>query len=190
MIAQLEGIISYVGETFAIVNVQKIGFRVNLCKDTLLRIGDGDAIRLWTYLAVREDALDLYGFAERSELVMFEKLLTLPGIGPKSALGFISAAGEEVLRKAVVSQDAGYLTKVSGIGRKSAEKIVAGLKDKIEKTENEKEAPHLREEADAIEAIKSLGYSAQDAREALRALPQEISGVSNRIKAALKYLGK
>jgi Holliday junction DNA helicase RuvA len=190
MIAQIEGSVSYVGETFVILNVQKVGFRVNLTKDTLLGLAEGDIVLLWTYLAVREDALDLYGFLTQEEHRMFEKLLTLPGVGPKSALGFLSSASVETLHKAVAGQDAQYLTEVSGIGRKSAEKIVAGLKDKMEQMEEAEENPRLREEADAIEAIKSLGYTAHDARQALRGQPKEILGVSNRVKAALKYLGK
>jgi holliday junction DNA helicase RuvA len=190
MIAQIEGSLSHIGETFAIVAVHGIGYRVNMAKDTLLGLSEGDNIFLWTYLAVREDALDLYGFLSQNDHKMFEKLLTLPGVGPKTAMGFLSSASVETLCKAVSSQDAGYLAKMSGIGKKSAEKIIAGLKDKLDKFDSTEKDLQIHDEADAIEAIKSLGYSLQESRDALRALPQDICGVGNRVKAALKYLGK
>lgn len=190
MIASIEGIVATVTETNAIVVVHGVGFRIALTKDALLGLVEGEAIHLRTHLAVREDALDLYGFLAESDLMMFEKLLTLPGIGPKSALSILSAASTETLEKAIVSQDAEYLTKVSGIGRKSAEKIVAGLKDKVTRQIHTDQEPRLKDEADTLEAIKSLGYSLQDARNALHEIPADIVGVSNRVKAALKYLGK
>jgi Holliday junction DNA helicase RuvA len=190
MIAQLEGTITHVEESCIIINVHNIGYRVNLAKNAALDFKIGENLFLWTYLAVRENSLDLYGFTTHEEHKMFEKLLTLPGVGPKTAMGYLSAASVETLHKAISSQDVGYLTKISGIGRKSAEKILTGLKDKMDKFEASENNPRLSEEADVIEAIKSLGYTIQDARNALHALPPEIVGVSNKIKTVLKYLGK
>jgi Holliday junction DNA helicase RuvA len=135
---------------------------------------------------VREDALDLYGFLSEEELSFFEMLISISGIGPKTALNVLSVSSVSALKKAISTSDVSHLVKVSGIGKKIADKIVLELKDKVEGSDEN--GPTLREEVDAIEALKALGYSQKEAREALK----EASGktTSERIKEALKILGK
>jgi len=132
--------------------------------------------------------MSMYGFLERQELELFEMLIGVSGIGPRSALQIMGLAGVETLKKAISSEDTSYLTKVSGIGRKTAEKIVLELKDKMGSAGG---AHHgeLKEESDAVEALKSLGYSQSEAREALKRVGEKIKGTSGRIKEALKILG-
>ncbi|MEK7120459.1 MAG: Holliday junction branch migration protein RuvA, partial [Patescibacteria group bacterium] len=144
---------------------------------------------LWTHLAVRENALDLYGFLNKQDLDFFSLLITISGIGPKSALGILSVASVGVLRKAISSEDTSYLVKVSGIGKKSADKIVLELKDKLGK-EYESDGTTLKEESDVVETLKTLGYKSYEIREALKKMPKDASGTSQRVKEALKILGK
>ena len=123
-----------------------------------------------------------------SELELFEILIGISGIGPKSALGVLAIAPVDTLRKAIASGDTSYLTRVSGIGKKMAEKIVLELKEKLAGKGVTVEAPELKEEADALEALISLGYSQREAREALSSVPQEIISVEKRVREALKKI--
>ena len=111
-----------------------MGYKVNVSPDTLSKLKkSGDTAGLWIHTQVREDAIDLYGFLDRPELEFFEMLLGVPGIGPRSALAVLSVASLETLRRAIGGNDIVYLTKVSGIGRKTAEKIIIELRDKMGK---------------------------------------------------------
>jgi Holliday junction DNA helicase RuvA len=191
MIGYLEGVLVETQDRSLILNVGGVGYQVNCLPEALLRLSrkEGERLSFWTYLAVRENALDLYGFETKREKSFFELLLTVSGIGPRSALSVLSVSPVETLERAIRSEDVGYLTKVSGIGRKTAEKIVIELKDKLGKA-GVGEQDELEDEALVIEALKSLGYMQGDIREALKGVSEEIIGTSNRIKAALKYLGK
>jgi len=120
---------------------------------------------------------------------MFELLINISGIGPKSALGILNVATPSMLRQAVAGKDTTYLTRVSGIGKKNAEKIVLELKDKLKITKEDKSVD-MRSEGDALEALVSLGYNERDAREALKRVPKEVAGASERVKAALKILSR
>ena len=144
---------------------------------------------LHTHLAVRENALDLYGFRTTEELEMFELLIELPGIGPKSALQIMSQADVPLLRKAALSGDAGYLSKISGIGKKSAEKIVTGLRDKLGASDIGM-ADYSQIDHDVIDALITLGYSQKDSRDALQKMSADVVDTNARIKAALKLLGR
>ena len=189
MIGHLEGVVKKTTGGYAIVSVGGVGYKVAMTKETLSGLSNQKTASLWTHLAVRENALDLYGFADESELRVFELLLTVSGIGPKSALAILDVASVAALRSAISQGNAGYLTTVSGIGKKTAEKIVLELKDKIG-TEDGGAVQALRGDEEALEAMRSLGYSQSEAREALRKIPQDISNSSDRLREALKLLGK
>jgi len=138
---------------------------------------------LWTYLAVRENALDLYGFATKEELEFFELLITVSGIGPKSAMAILSVASLPHLRQAIATGNTTHLVKVSGVGKKSAEKIVLELKDKFEGEEG-----YVSDDMDALEALKSLGYGERESREALKR--SEGDTTEKKVRFALKNLNK
>ena len=189
MIAQLTGTVVFAGDRYIVLDVGGVGYKVYLSMEAIRLIAKKkDSVRLWTHLAVREDAMDLYGFTEKPELEFFELLIGISGIGPRSALGILNIAPVENIKKAVSSGDSSYLTKVSGIGRKTAEKIILELRDKFG-AGVDVSTPELKEEADAIEALQSLGYSQHEAREALKKVAHSISGTGNRLKEALKMLG-
>ena len=189
MIAHLSGIVLRKDIESIVIEAAGIGYRVHVLESTLDSMPVGGKISLHTHLAVREDSMNLYGFTSLEELNFFELLLAVPGIGPKSALGVLSTAKPDVLARAIISRDTSYLTKVSGIGKKTAEKIILELKDKIDRIRGGESGP-LHQDSDVVEALRSLGYTLAEAREALKRVPEEASGTSARIKEALKYLGR
>lgn len=188
MIGQLTGKISVVDSRFVILDVNGVGYKVFCSLETLNHLEqDRGQTTIWTHLVVREDALDLYGFLDKSELEFFELLIGISGVGPKSALSILSLAPPETLRKAISSSNTSYLTQVSGIGRKIAEKIVLELRDKIGTLESEGE--NLNQEAETVMALEALGYSNREAREALHKIPKHITDTGEQIKEVLKQLG-
>ena len=190
MISHLSGTSIELSEKYAVLDVSGVGYKVYCSTETLGRLAAGEPASLHTYLSVREDALDLYGFGTLEERDFFELLISISGIGPRGALGILSATSVSTLKRAIATGDTSYLTKVSGIGRKTAEKVVLELRDKLRAHADTKENPHeLRAESDVIEALKSLGYSQNEARDALKEVPAEIVGTNARIKEALKILG-
>ncbi len=189
MISRLTGKIVHADTRFFIIDVHGVGYKIYTTAGVLEKQLT-DEVTFWTYLAVREDALDLYGFPTKDEMDFFELLITVNGIGPKTALGILNVANPATIRKAVATEDPSYLTKVSGIGKKNAEKIVLELKSKMSAWEAvEGEAEHIAYESDALEALKSLGYQERDAREALKKVPKEITNTGECVKHALKILG-
>ncbi|OGD66214.1 hypothetical protein A2Z61_00095, partial [Candidatus Campbellbacteria bacterium RIFCSPLOWO2_02_35_12] len=140
--------------------------------------------------AVRETSLDIYGFLDSEELRFFEMLISISGIGPKSAIAILNVADTETLKRAISSGESSYLIKVSGIGKKNAEKIIIELRDKLGTTENLKDTETLTGEIDTLEALQTLGYSQKEAREAMKKIEKNISGSKNLLKEALKILGK
>ncbi|HXK35310.1 MAG TPA: Holliday junction branch migration protein RuvA [Candidatus Paceibacterota bacterium] len=184
MIAYLEGkIIAKDQKSLTLLTAGGIGYKINVSADTLTKIGERQAAALWTHLAVREDALLLFGFLSKGELQFFEILISVSGVGPKTALGVIGIASIETLKKAIGSGDTTYLNKVSGIGKKTAAKIVLELRDKLGAL---KEGPALKTEIDALEALATLGYSKEEAREALKKVKAE--STEAKVKEALKML--
>ncbi|MBI2640564.1 MAG: Holliday junction branch migration protein RuvA [Candidatus Sungbacteria bacterium] len=191
MINFVEGKVEFKGEKFVAVSVGGVGYKVFSTSETLKKIPEKRGeVKLWTHLYVREDALELYGFLNFAELDLFETLIHVPGIGPKGGLGIMSIAAVDTLKKAIASGDTSYLTRVSGIGRKTAEKIVLELKDKMASRGVVSESPELKEEADALDALVALGYSQREAREALGEIPREITDAKSRVREALRKLGR
>ncbi len=191
MIAYIEGEIIYGTDKFLIINTGNIGYKVFVSPEIILSYKPGERASLFTYTAVRENSLDLFGFKNVEELSFFELLLDVSGIGPRSALAIISLAPVETIKRAIATGDVGYLNKVSGIGKKTAEKIIIELRDKLKFYKEGDDTPGtLREEGDILEALKSLGYSQNEARDAMKQVSSSIEGTNGRIKEALRILGK
>ncbi len=188
MIGHLKGTVSAVRAGYAIVSAGGVGYKVFVTRELLLTLKQDNETSVWTHLAVRESILDLYGFSSEEELRLFELLLTVSGIGPKSALSILDIASVETLRSAVSTGNASYLTKVSGIGKKTAEKIVLELRDKVG-TSIDGSSATLKGDEEALEAMRALGYSQGEARDALRKVPQEIERSNERLREALRLLG-
>jgi Holliday junction DNA helicase RuvA len=189
MISKLDGKIVYVSEKFLVINVVGVGYKVSSTSDILTTAKIDNDISLWIYTAVRENAIELYGFRNMDELSFFELLLDVSGIGPRSALGILGIAPIETLRRAIATGDTTYLNKVSGIGRKTAEKIIVELRDKFAMYKDDSLSDgEIRDEEDVLEALKSLGYSQNEARDALKKISNETKGANARIKEALRLL--
>ncbi len=188
MIRRISGEVVEVSALSVTVDVQGIGYLVHT-PGALEHFHQGDTVTLHTYLAVRENALDLYGFRTAEELDMFTLLIGLPSIGPKSAMLIMAQADVPLLRKAALSGDATYLSKISGIGKKSAEKIVLGLRDKFGASDMLPE-DYSDTDHDAIDALITLGYSQKESRDAVQKVSPDITNTNARITAALKLLGR
>jgi len=190
MIGQLTGHITFTGGNYAIINTSGVGYKVFAPLETIRSLSkQSEAVTIFTHLAVRENALDLYGFLTQSELEFFEMLITVSGIGPKSAVGILSVAPIDTLKSAVASGDTSYLTKVSGIGKRNAEKIVLELRDKLGALEDAGESSGAyTEESEAAAALETLGYATKDIREALKSVA-DADTTEEKIRKALKNLG-
>ena len=191
MITHLRGKVIWNNDRFLVLEVNGLGYKVfgttELCLIASKKIGT--EMSVWTHEVIREDANDLYGFFDKTELDFFEQLISISGIGPKSALGVMNVSPVESLKQAIAQSDTGHLTKVSGIGKKLAEKIVLELKDKID-INTEDTAINLTGEIDVLEALKAIGYYHNDAREAIKQIPASVSDTKERIRHALKLLGR
>lgn len=192
MIAQLKGEIAEIKGNIIILLVSGVGYKVHTTLETIKKIKNSKSsiVTIKTHLAVRETALDLYGFLTNEELEFFEMLLSVSGIGPKSAVGILNVADVETLKTAVSTGESSYLTKVSGIGKKNAEKIIIELRDKLGAIETNKDNANMKEELETLEALQTLGYSTRQAREAMKHISKKASTPSERIKEVLKILSK
>ncbi len=189
MIGSLSGTVTVIRTGYVILVTGGVGYKVAATRSTLSSLSEGKQADLWTHLIVREDVLDLYGFQTEAEMQFFELLLSVSGIGPKSALAVLDIASIETLRSAIAGGNSSYLTNVSGIGRKTAEKIIIELRDKVGAVAAQTDAS-MRGDEDALEAMRALGYSAQEARDALRKVPTSIQSGNDRLREALKIVGK
>ena len=188
MIGFIEGKIEYATDKHVTVDVNGVGYKIYISASTFKNLPEiGEKVKLFTHLHVREDIMDLYGFLDKKDLEFFEMLISISGIGPKGAMNILSVASVETLKRAVGNEDSTILTKVSGIGQKTAEKIILELKSKISGEFIDEKGGA---DSEAIDALVSLGYRLQEAREALKKIPHEVKEVGEKIKHALKLLSK
>lgn len=188
MFGHITGKIFDLKGTRAIIKAGGLGFVAHSTPSYLGKLRTGMEAAFWLHTAVRENSIELYGFETEEELRVFELLITVSGVGPKSALAIISVAGVKSIEEAVSSGDTSSLVKISGIGRKTAEKIVLELNGKLAATA--KGDAKTSENVDVFEALKSLGYREKDVQETIKNLPEDLSGANEKIKYALKNLGK
>lgn len=192
MIAYLKGNVINKDLNSIILEIAGIGYRVFINENLLSSISLNQEIEIYTHHQVKEDASDLYGFRSKSDLELFELLISVSGVGPKSALGILNLASSHDIKEAIMTGDSASLTKVSGIGKKTAERLVLELKNKVMKLDGGLEILNASVSfgADEIDALISLGYSMSEARDALRLINQDIKDSGERVKAALKLMNK
>lgn len=190
MIAHLKGKVVELKETSVVVSAGGVGYRVFISPQTSKNIGKmkEGPVSLFTSLFVREHSMDLYGFAKQEEIDFFEMLITVSGVGPKSALGILGIADVVTIKRAIASADTTYLTKVSGIGKKNAQKIIIELEEKVAALGGSMLGAQSSD-VDLIEALTSLGYTSREARDAIKLIPQKLEGTNARLKEALRRLG-
>jgi len=189
MIDIISGQVATLADHFVVIMVGGIGFRIHTPTTVRDLIeGPGHHATLYTHLAVREDALTLYGFAEPEERALFETLLTVSGSGPRLALAILSTLSVDHLKNAVAREEPDILTRVPGIGKKSAQKIVFELKDKLHVEGIPGLAAISDTDADVIAALTALGYSVVEAQTALQSIPRDApKTVEDRVRLALDY---
>jgi Holliday junction DNA helicase RuvA len=192
MIASIEGIILGRQSDSLVLGLGGLGVRVYAPADLLATLRPGEMVLLHTHLHVREQELALYGFASEQDMALFQLLLGVSGIGPKSALAVLSGMPADALRLAISQEQPGVLARIPGIGKKTAEKIVLELKDKIASPAGVPPELAALSEADAevIDALTALGYSIVEAQRAVQALPRDVRDVEERLRLALTSFGK
>ncbi|MHB1317999.1 MAG: Holliday junction branch migration protein RuvA [Anaerolineae bacterium] len=191
MIATLHGNVQAVQEGALVVVLGGLGLRVQVPTTVLAHAHVGRMIDLYTHLHVRESEIALYGFGSQAELDLFALLLGVSGVGPRTALAVLSTFSPETLRGAVSRGDIAVLTRIPGIGRKTAERMLLDLRDKVGGVDGSAwSMPGLQEgDADVINALTALGYSLTEARDALSAIPDDVTALDERILASLRSLG-
>ena len=189
MIAYIKGEIKFKDE-YLIVERQGIGYKVYVPTDLLAKKREGDEVALYTHEYHRDDGADLYGFATPEQLRFFEEVTNVSGIGPKSGIAMLSQFKVDDIKKSIIHGDTSLLTKVSGIGKKTADRLILELKEKISVGKEEGAPIGGTTSADeAIEALISLGYSQSEALSALNNIDPNL-GTEEKEKLALKNLGR
>lgn len=200
MFAYVKGIVENIAEDSCVVDVHDIGIRVYISGSTAARMpGIGEVVKLYTYTLVKEDAFQLYGFLSKGDLEMFKSCITVSGIGPKGGLALQSALDADSLRFAILSQDVKAISKAPGIGKRTAERLILELKDKIsiEDTEIGQQISECQsgiqvdsaQKKEAVEALVALGYGQTEATKAVSQVENADSLEAGALlKAALKKL--
>ncbi len=193
MISSLHGKVESLGSDWAIINVNGVGFQVFMPTSTLSAIGAvGREVQLYTHFHLREDNAALYGFATPDELALFQTLLGVSGLGPRTALSMLSGMSVEQLVTAIATGSVDLLTVIPGIGKKTASRIILELKEKIGAGWIITPTTQLaRENTDVLAALTALGYSASEAARAVATLPPASDlPLEEKIRLALQYFGK
>ncbi len=185
MIAKLRGIVDEVVLDGVLLDVQGVIYKVYATQYTCATLRQGQEITLLTHLDIKENSHTLYGFLYYDERDVFELLLQVNGVGPKSALSILNTSNPKTILEGIGSHDAAYFRKLTGIGQKTAEKIIVTLKDKVEAIVTESHT----DKQDAIEALVALGYSKKEARDVIIGMAAELNS-EQIIKEALKMLAK
>lgn len=200
MIGYIRGTIETIEEGNLILDRGGIGFQIFVPGSLAGNVRIGDEVKIYTHLHVKEDLMQLYGFLTRDDLEVFRMLLNVNGIGPKAAVGVLSALSADELRFAVLSDDAGAISKAPGIGKKTAQKMILELKDKFSLEDAfEQKLTHVQQSekgggpgdaaGDAVQALTALGYSGTEALQAVRKVEiREGMDTEDILKAALKHM--
>ena len=200
MYAYIKGTIEYISDEYVVMDNHGIGYRIFVPGNALTSLRTGEEQTLYTHFAVRDDALQLYGFLTQDDLDLFRKLLGVSGVGPKGALGILSVMNADDLRFAILSDDAAAISRAPGIGKKTAQKVILELKDKLDLLDAfEKKAANTElaaageagsAQADAVMALTALGYGNTEAMKAVRkaASENDAADAETLIKMALKLM--
>jgi Holliday junction DNA helicase RuvA len=198
LFAFLRGTVAAIENESLVIEVNGIGFQVQVPASAAKQLsGPGAEVKLHTHMDLRSDGVSLYGFFEQDELSIFRSLLSVSGVGPKAAIGLLSTLEAQKIYLAIIEEDLNKLTQAPGIGKKTAQRIILELKDKLIKKgfrglEKERTSSSSREEEDAVEALVALGYSAIEARKLVRATPAETGSAlpaSELVRLALRKMG-
>lgn len=189
MIGSLRGPVTHVGPDYVVVDIGGVGYRVVVAPKSMARLRPEREARFFVHHLVREDQQALFGFESPEELAFFELLMTVTGVGPRLALAIVGAHAVTRLQLAIVTGDLDLLTSVSGVGRKTAQRIALELKEKMHAA-GVAVGPGDTSDSDVVAALESLGYTATEARRAAGSVAGTDGGLDARIKAALQELAR
>jgi Holliday junction DNA helicase RuvA len=189
MIATLRGEITQIEETALIVEVGGVGLRVFVPATLRTRMKTGEAAFLFTHLVVREDALTVYGFESQADRDLFNLLLGVDGVGPKVALSVLSSMTLDAIQRAIFADEAELLSRVPGVGKKTAQKMALHLKDKLKPLDALTRVAAMSDaDSEVLAALTSLGYSVVEAQTAIQSIPKDASKeAEDRLRLALQY---
>ena len=192
MIAYLKGIIIEKDEKSVILLAGNVGYKILLHENFLSKIQKTQEIEMFTYQYWREDSIKLYGFENKQQLDLFILLIFISGVGPRSASALLDAIGVNSVKSAIAGNRPEILSQAPGLGKKTAERIIVELKNKALVVGDEilKDVKYSNEDSDVVNALVNLGYNLYNAQQIVKSLPKEIKGVDNKIKQALKEIGK
>ncbi|PIR97950.1 MAG: Holliday junction branch migration protein RuvA [Candidatus Colwellbacteria bacterium CG10_big_fil_rev_8_21_14_0_10_42_22] len=188
MIHGLSGELKDVGLNHIVIGVGGVSYKVYIpvTQEKLPKVGE--LLEIYTYLHAREGGIDLYGFFEEQKLGLFEKLVSVSGVGPKSAMAILSVASADKLMAAIAGGEPDFLRRSSGVGKKTAERIIVELRDKMGGVEGGSFAALAESDRDVYEALVGLGYQKRKVEEVLREIDSSITDVRDRLKEALKKI--
>lgn len=191
MIGKITGIIDYISQTDLIIDVKGVGYIVSVPAKTFVSLKKNDKISLFIHTQVREDDISLFGFKTTDELSLFKKLISVSGIGTKTALAIMSASNVDEITKAVVNADVEFFSSIPGIGKKTAQRAIIDLKTKLGDTQeldlSEKHLPALSE---TLQALKQFGFDAKEARKAIHSIKNAKTMTTEELlKESLRVLG-
>lgn len=191
MIGSLKGKVDFKSGTTIIIDVHGVGYKVQVSSEVLGKAIVGQEIKIYTYTHVREDVLDLFGFSSADDLKLFEQIIGISGIGPRTALNIFSIGIRNGISEAIIKGDVEFFTQVPRLGRKNAQKLIIELKGKLGSLED----LDFSEEADGqtnevLNVLKSFGFSVREAREAIKNIDKKVESVEEKVRLALKHLGK
>jgi len=191
MLHSVAGKVALKSDRFAVIEAGGLGLKLFMSGRTIAALpAEGAAVKVFTHLHMREDGLELYGFGSEKELMYFEMLISVSGVGPKSALSILDIAQMDELAASIKEGRADLLTRASGIGHKTAERIILELRSKVQSAKSGAVVEKMEGDADLVEALSNLGYRREEARAALGKVDSKIKGIEERLKEALKILGK
>jgi len=191
MIGFLKGSIEHLDRPFVLVDVNGVGYRVLVADSVYSKLSKGNKIKLFTFTYVREDEFSLFGFLEIEDLKLFENLIKVSGIGPKTALNIFSFGERKDIIEAIIKGDYSFFTSVPRLGTKNAQKIVIELKNKMgSDSEIDLSGKDLLENAEVLQALKNFGFSITEAQKAIREIKTKGLSLDAKIKLALKNLGR
>lgn len=191
MIGFLKGKIEILQRPFVLIDVSGVGYKVLVSESVYKKLTTNENIKIFTYTYVREDSLDLFGFLELEDLTLFENLITVSGIGPKTALNIFSFGERKDIIEAIIKGDVSFFTSVPRLGTKNAQKIIIELKNKMGSDKQiDLSGKDFAENTEVIEALKGFGFTVAESQKALREIKGENLSLDQKIKMALKLIGR
>ena len=191
MIGSLKGKVEFVDGQYIILDVNGVGYRVLTPSKIFSHAKIKEDLKLFTYTHVREDALELFGFADLLDLKLFEQLISVSGVGPKTALNIFSIGTRDSIIEAIIKGDVDFFTSVPRLGKKNAQKLIIELKSKLGSLEDlDLSETADRQSSEVLSVLKSFGFTGVEAREAIKNIDKKIESIEEKVRLALKYLGK